>query len=105
MSLWSHSDEIAHHFRRYEEKELLEKVDKSGLKIINHSFFNTLFYPVTKIIRIFKNKFHDNKTDLDTSSVTPFLNAILAKIFASEKFYLRKNRFNVGVSLIMACEK
>ena len=104
MSLWSHHDELNHHYRRYEQAELLEKVEKSGLKILNYSFFNSLLYPVVKAVRTFKKRFKINSVDVSDSG--NFLtNAILTKFFASEKFYLRKNRFNVGVSLIMACEK
>ena len=104
MSMWSHNDEVAHHFRRYEQAELLEKVKESGLKILNYSFFNTFLYPFAKAVRAFKNKFKIKSSDLESSG--NFLtNAILTKVFAAEKYFLRKHRFNVGVSLIMDCEK
>jgi len=102
--MWSHNDELNHHFRRYEEAELLEKVKESGLKILNHSFYNSFLYPIAKAVRVFKNKFNIKSSDVSGSG-NFFTNLILKKIFASEKFYLRKNRFKAGVSLIMACEK
>ena len=105
MSMWSFNDELNHHFRRYEEKELLEKAEKSGLKILNYSFYNSFLYPAVKIVRTLKNKLKIKTSDIGNNSGNFLTNAILTKIFASEKFYLRKNRFNVGVSLIMACEK
>ena len=61
-------------------------------------------YPFAKAVRAFKNKFKIKSSDLESSG--NFLtNAILTKVFAAEKYFLRKHRFNVGVSLIMDCEK
>ena len=105
MSMWSYNDELNHHFRRYEEKELLEKVEKSGLKIIHYSFYNSYLYPFAKAVRTLKNKLKIKTSDVSNNSKNSPVNFILKKIFASEKYHLRKRKFNKGVSLIMACER
>ncbi len=51
--LWSRTDELAHHVRRYERRELLEKVESVGFHVVATSSFVTLLLPVLAVARAF----------------------------------------------------
>ena len=75
---------------------------KSRRKIPYFNFF--LFFPICFFIILFKMlKIQFVYSVLKTPNV--FLNLILYKIFSSEKFFLNKFNFPLGVSLILIGEK
>jgi len=51
--LWSRTDELAHHVRRYERRELVEKVESVGFRVVTTSSFVTLLLPVLALARAF----------------------------------------------------
>ncbi len=51
--LWSRTDELAHHVRRYERRELVEKVESVGFQVVATSSFVTLLLPVLAVARAF----------------------------------------------------
>ncbi|MCL6477966.1 MAG: class I SAM-dependent methyltransferase [Peptococcaceae bacterium] len=103
--LWSNHDRAHHHLRRYTRPQLVEKLRESRLDIIYSSYFNVWLFPMILLIRTIKNKLIKSKDNCDLSMPKYCINKILAAIFSSEKYFIKKNyRFPVGVSII-ACGK
>ncbi len=53
MKNWGASDDVAGHFRRYEKKELVEKISNNSFKIINLSSYG---FPILNITSKLRNK-------------------------------------------------
>jgi SAM-dependent methyltransferase len=51
--LWSRTDELAHHVRRYRRRELVEKVERAGFRVVSVSSFMTTLLPVLTMARTF----------------------------------------------------
>ena len=112
MSLWSHHDEINHHFRRYKLKQLHQlftAVDNG--KMIYTSYFNFfLFLPVytyRMLSRVFKfkNKRKGSGSDFETWN-PDFVNKVLFKVMHSEsKLINRHIRLPFGTSILHSWEK
>ena len=105
MNMWSYNDELNHHFRRYEKKELLNKVKRAHFKIIKCSFYNSYLFVPAWIVRKIKNGLKIETTDVSNNTKNGYSNRILKWIFTNEKNRLRKGEFKRGVSLIIVCEK
>ncbi len=67
--LWSAMDIYSEHKRRYSLKELREKIERNGFKVIKMSYFMTLLYPFILLSRKLSsrpgsmNDERDEKTD------------------------------------------
>lgn len=104
MSLWSYNDEFVHHKRRYDKQQLMDIVSESGYNIRMCSYYNFWLFPIVWIVRKIKNLFHIQQDDLN-GRLPMFANKILTGIFASERWWLRKSAFPIGVSLILVAAK
>jgi SAM-dependent methyltransferase len=51
--LWSRTDELAHHVRRYGRRELVGKVEAAGFRVVAVSSFVTALLPVLALARAF----------------------------------------------------
>ena len=58
--LWSKTDELSHHFRRYTLKELKNKINKYGFKNVRATYFNSILFLPILIIRFFIKIFKIN---------------------------------------------
>ncbi len=105
MSLWGSNDVMSHHFRRYDYKELNNKIADAGFRISRESYYNFWLMPPVWIIRKIKNLLHIETADAAFSEKDGITNRILKTIFSSEKYILRKHRFPAGVSLIVSAER
>ncbi|MEM6342611.1 MAG: class I SAM-dependent methyltransferase [Bacteroidota bacterium] len=114
MFLWSHHDEINHHYRRYTRPQLLSVVNKQGLKVKNTSYFNFFtFFPIALYRLIFsksdkKKKQSEDSTgsDFEVMNGANWVNTLLYKVFRTEKWILRRNlAFPVGVSIMTLLQK
>jgi SAM-dependent methyltransferase len=54
--LWSQSDEMAHHVRRYFAKELREKVERAGFQVLCATSFVSLLFPLVILSRCVLSK-------------------------------------------------
>ena len=104
--LWSNHDIALSHRRRYNRKELEEKVSKAGFKTVKTTYFITFLLPVIFIFRIFQKMFQKNKIP-DTAYIMPpvFLNVIFIMILRIEANLIRFLNLPAGVSLICIAEK
>ena len=104
--LWSFQDEISHHQRRYNIKELKEKILHSGFKPIKLTYVNSLLFPVVWIGRIILRAFPRYFKITSESQMNPsWMNGILYRIFLSELPLLQFMNFPFGVSILGVCKK
>lgn len=114
QSLWSHHDELSHHYRRYELntfKDLWRDLPVSQELV---SYMNTNLYPIVQMVRTLKTQFPSffSKGKSDFFQLPGFLNEFLMKIFQSEtKSLINKLEkshsasMRKGVSLISVLKK
>lgn len=102
--LWSHSDVVAHHKRRYPLKSLRTVISRAGYQEIYISYFNFWLFPLIAGIRLLKNITGSKAIDLSMPS--PWINRMLTAIFSSESIFIGKRmRLPLGVSLVMLAQK
>lgn len=102
--LWSEHDVALHHKRRYEKKELIKLVQKSGLVIVYCTYFNTLLFPVIAAIRYFK-KINVKERVTDVSMPGKIINSLLTAIFSAERFLMPRITLPFGTSILLLAEK
>lgn len=104
MFLWSKTDELSCHLRRYTLLNLKKKISGEGLFILRSSYFNTfLFLPIFMVrllVRLFKIKIN-NEIDMGSK----FMNGVFYKIFHIESILLRYINFPFGVSIMVISKK
>lgn len=101
MWLWSYNDEFVHHKRRYNKEQLIALVESAGYHVEMCSYYNFWLFPVVWLIRKIKNLCHIKKDDLQDVRTRGILNKVLEIVFASERWWLKRHSFPVGVSLIL----
>ena len=104
QSLWSHHDEINHHFRRYRTSQL-QALFQGRLQLQYSSYFNSLlFVPVWLYRRL--NQWvkpapgEGSGSDFEAFARSGIVGSILSWIFSLEIPLLDVIRFPVGVSLL-----
>lgn len=50
--IWSHHDDLNHHFRRYTRKGLVQKVQAAGLTVCYSTYANCLLFPLVLVGRL-----------------------------------------------------
>ena len=97
--LWSIHDERHHHKRRYTRPAVQKLAEEAGLVVEKCSHFNTILFPLIVGIRFLK-KLAGIADKPDDDMPPPFLNAVLGRIFAAERFALRHVSLPFGVSIL-----
>lgn len=104
MFLWSRHDEVNHHKRRYTRAGLRKVLQATGYEVTFISHYNAFLFPAVVGVRLLKKIL--NLTDKPDETIPhSILNALLLKIFESEKFFLRLFPFVCGVSIIAVCRR
>lgn len=110
--LWSHHDEVNHHFRRYTASQLNKIISSQKLQLLHQTYFNSILFPPIFLIRllskILPKKKHTETTgsDFEKFNSSDFINRLLYWIFKKEKWLLDKNwKFPFGVSLLAIGQK
>lgn len=96
-SLWSHHDEVHHHFRRYTRKSLEECVAAAGLKIQRVGYFNSLLFPLAWLQRQY-HRLTGRRSDLDAIP-GKLTNGLLKLVFSSERHLVPHFPMPIGLSL------
>jgi len=104
MFLWSTHDEIAHHQRRYTQKELEGIIVKGGLKIKYSTYFNTLLFPIIYSVRLAGKLINKHQASY-VNMPSPRVNQVLQYIFQLEKLILKLIALPFGVSILVIAEK
>jgi SAM-dependent methyltransferase len=103
--LWSQFDELDHK-RRYNKKELVDKVKEAGFKVKRVSFLMFLLLPVVFIVRKTQTYPKDTKLEhVKEVRVVPVINEIFLAIFRLEKILVKFFNLPIGSSLILIAEK
>jgi len=99
--LWSGEDYVSKHIRRYTRRMLRRKLAQAGFRTSKISYFNTfLFLPLVFVLlskRIFRPT---TMYTSDIQDINSFGNKVLAKIFASEEWFLKYVSFPFGASIV-----
>jgi 2-polyprenyl-3-methyl-5-hydroxy-6-metoxy-1,4-benzoquinol methylase len=99
--LLSYHDEKVGQQKRYEKKEIVELLERNGLKIKFITFWNTLLFPILLI----KRKFLKSESS-DVENIHPVVNKILFNVMRIELFILRfKIRLPFGSSIFVVVTK
>ncbi len=100
--LWSPHDVALHHHRRYNRRKLQRVVAASGYKVTYLSYFNFLLFLPAVLVRLYKKVKGGEKAVSDTAGVpASWLNAILCRIFSSERYALGNIALPFGISLVL----
>lgn len=95
--LWSCHDELHHHKRRYIASDLRGAIEDAGYRVQYLSYFNTWLFPLISVARLAgAGSGHSG----DLSMPNRFINALLTRIFASERMLLGRIALPCGVSLL-----
>jgi len=109
--LWSYHDEINHHFRRYTNKELKEKLENANFFIHKSGYWNFLLFFPAFVLRLINKllsnvfKLMPNSESGDFKPLNPFINKTLIKLLRAETVLLQYIRFPIGVSTFVVAEK
>ncbi|PLX26740.1 hypothetical protein C0581_03905 [Candidatus Parcubacteria bacterium] len=99
QKLWSPHDEINHHFRRYNKKQIIEKLTKAGFNIQKITYFNTLLFLPAVLQKIYM-RFITKKAQADTTPPV-VINTIFRFIFSLEKYILKIFNLPFGLSIFV----
>lgn len=101
--LWSKHDVRHHHFRRYTRASLAAVAAEAGLKVRYSSYFNFFLFPVAVSARAVKRL---TGSDIpDDTMPSGWVNAVLTRIFGTERHLIGRLRLPVGLSLAAVLEK
>ncbi len=115
MHLWSAMDIYAEHKRRYSMRELRQKIEGNGFKVIKMSYFMTLLYPFILLSRKVLFQQGEMNTDngknqierkaMDELHLNPILNLLFFLVFSMEVPVLRSITLPFGSSLLCVAAK
>ena len=104
--LWSSVDEYAYHKRRYTRKELVQKVERVGFKIIRTTSFVSFLLPLMLISRIKRNRSRGCFNPLAEFKIGHFMNAAFEKILEFEQVLIESGfSFPLGGSLFLIAKR
>jgi SAM-dependent methyltransferase len=103
--LWSDHDVTHHHRRRYRASELHSLVRACGFEVNYLSYYNFLLFPIiagARMLQRLSGRDRDGaKRRHDLAMPPAVLNAVLQRIFSSERYVVGTARIPFGVSLIV----
>jgi SAM-dependent methyltransferase len=104
--LWSHQDELSHHFRRYTATSLRRRLTESGFAVRKLSYANTILFPVVLAGRMLLKLKGRGAADVRENTLHPtWSNGLLTAAFGAERPLLRLTNLPFGVSLLAVAVK
>ncbi len=104
MFLWGVQDDVSNHRRRYTKPELSRAVTDAGFEIELISYANFAFFTPVLMVRWMMRLFKI-RTETEYGINIPLLNKVFAKLFASERFFIKRTGLPFGVSLACVARK
>lgn len=107
MFLWSKHDEMVHHKRRYTREDLVRLVASQGYQVERSSYFNTWLFPPIALVRLIRRMCKSDVHHQEDKLANPadWINRILYRVFASEKYLLKLSNLPFGVSILLVARK
>ena len=104
--LWSPVDEFARHVRRYETRELREKVERAGFSVVRITSFVSLLLPLLMLSR-FKQRITGEEVDPQAEyNISKLVNSTLEKILDVERTAIRAGfSLPAGGSLLLIARR
>ena len=109
--LYSNNDRVAHHFRRYTRTALRARLADAGFELRKATYVNVALLPaiVPAILLIkLKERIHPRRDDPTTNLSWPVprpAHVLLARLFAAERFVLRRFDAPAGHSLVAVARR
>jgi SAM-dependent methyltransferase len=103
MFLWTEHDEVNHHHRRYRRALLSDQLRSAGFQVRHVSYFNSWLFPPIAALRLVRRLWprpHAPAPAGDLAMPPRPLNALLARLFASERHLVTSGSLPFGVSLL-----
>lgn len=102
--LWSYADKLACHVRRYTKKEITEKLENAGYRVVYLGSFVSLIFPAYVLKRkLIKDK---KKTIMKEINPGKMISRILKFIMSIELFFIKLGiRFPFGSSIVVVAYK
>lgn len=105
-ALWSHTDELARHKRRYTRGDLLRKIEAAGFEILDVASFMALLLPAMALSRFRQRASRVSDAMDDGFRIGSMLNRIFGGVCEIERRMIRAGlRFPAGGSLLVAARK
>ena len=111
MLLWSHHDEVNHHFRRYTKSSLNSLFAQNEFNPIRSTYFNTILFLPILIFRLLSKLIPQKLirvgagSDATINDNNSIVSKILYQIFAFELTLLRYFNLPFGVSIFSSLSK
>ncbi|MFQ1700812.1 class I SAM-dependent methyltransferase [Loktanella agnita] len=96
-ALWSRHDETHHHFRRYTRASMKKVAEAAGMQVEHAFYFNSLLFPLAIATRAAKSVLRSDTPD--DALPAPWLNAVLCRVFAAERYCVGRFSLPFGLSL------
>ena len=103
-SLWSRHDALHHHKRRYTKERLRTILINGGYTIVKTSYINCILFPAIAGVRLMQRFLGMAEAD-DLKLYPPFINRLLAGLFAGEGHLLGSVSLPFGLSLLCVGRK
>ena len=114
--LWSHNDEVNHHFRRYSGEELRAKLERAGFRVRRLAFNNFFVFPMAAaLIRLRQGggaapelaapDTDDDAYQVEMEPTSAPVNAVLTGVGWVEATLLRWVNLPVGTGIICIAER
>ncbi|MEO5330262.1 MAG: class I SAM-dependent methyltransferase [Magnetococcus sp. THC-1_WYH] len=104
--LYGPHDRAAHGVRRYQKKELEEKLLQAGFLVERLSYFNFFLFPVALVVRLFRRWVPDRaERGTDVGAVPGWLNRLLLMPLLAEVRWLSRFNLPFGLSLWVVARK
>lgn len=105
-ALWSHTDELARHKRRYTRGALLRKVMAAGFRPVYVTSFMSLLLPAMALSRLMQRRSRSATGVDDGFRIGGFLNRVFSEACELERHLLRLGlNFPAGGSLLLVASK
>lgn len=106
MFLWSRSDELACHYRRYELSEMKRKLESAGFRVISSTSFVVLLLPLMFLSRLIQNKIFHSHSVFSELQINGLPNFVLEQVLYMELALGNLGiRWTMGGSLFVVARK
>lgn len=100
--LWSPHDDANHHKRRYTKASLKNALEQAGYQVEYSSYFNTLLFPLSLLVRLVQKLSPSGKGLIDEFRMpSTFINSTLTKIFSIESLLAGRLVMPFGLSVAL----